>query len=192
MAETSVKNQVCNSCGSEARPHALFCFHCGKSLQAEEFSGAEKNNEPSDVWFREEITGEKGESGDEPFEHEETEADDEEFSDDLIDEKIAMPDEDLDEHLAPEPSTEPELKKENVTRVQIKPKPSEPEAKAGFNNSKLRSASSLRRKGKPARLKMVEIIWEEKEGSPNVWFIIFALFFCLLVGALIFISLYIK
>ncbi len=32
MAETTVENRICQSCGVDVRPHALFCYHCGGSL----------------------------------------------------------------------------------------------------------------------------------------------------------------
>ena len=35
MAETTIENRVCSSCGSEARPNALFCYHCGGSVAPE-------------------------------------------------------------------------------------------------------------------------------------------------------------
>ncbi len=35
MAETLVENQVCNHCGAEVRPAALFCYNCGSSVAPE-------------------------------------------------------------------------------------------------------------------------------------------------------------
>lgn len=35
MAETRVENRICNSCGSEVRKDALFCYHCGGSVAPE-------------------------------------------------------------------------------------------------------------------------------------------------------------
>ena len=32
MAEAIIENQICSGCGSEARPNALFCYHCGGSV----------------------------------------------------------------------------------------------------------------------------------------------------------------
>ena len=35
MAETLVENQVCNHCGADVRPTALFCYNCGNSVAPE-------------------------------------------------------------------------------------------------------------------------------------------------------------
>jgi len=35
MAETLVENQVCNHCGADVRPAALFCYICGSSVTPE-------------------------------------------------------------------------------------------------------------------------------------------------------------
>ncbi len=34
MVEIRVKNRICQACGADARPNALFCYHCGGSLAA--------------------------------------------------------------------------------------------------------------------------------------------------------------
>ena len=35
MAEILVENQVCNHCGADVRPAALFCYNCGSSVAPE-------------------------------------------------------------------------------------------------------------------------------------------------------------
>ena len=35
MAETLVENKICNACGAEVRPNALFCYNCGGSVAPE-------------------------------------------------------------------------------------------------------------------------------------------------------------
>ena len=35
MAETAVENLICQTCGADARPNALFCYHCGSSVAPE-------------------------------------------------------------------------------------------------------------------------------------------------------------
>jgi len=32
MAETIIENRICQACGADVRPNALFCYHCGSSL----------------------------------------------------------------------------------------------------------------------------------------------------------------
>lgn len=34
MAETLVKNKVCNACGVDVRPGSLFCYNCGSGVSA--------------------------------------------------------------------------------------------------------------------------------------------------------------
>lgn len=60
------------------------------------------------------------------------------------------------------------------------------------DNSKLKSASALRKRKKPSRIKKVEIVWEERESSPNIWFIVCALILSAIVGGLVFLSFYLK
>ncbi len=40
----------------------------------------------------------------------------------------------------------------------------------------LKSAASLRNKSKSAQVKKVEIVWEEHENAPNIWFILTVIF----------------
>ncbi len=47
----------------------------------------------------------------------------------------------------------------------------EPAKPIAAEETKLKSAASLRRKSKSFQNKKVEIVWEEHENAPNVWFI---------------------
>jgi len=42
MAETFVENLVCGACRADVRPQALFCYHCGASVNSK-VDGADKN-----------------------------------------------------------------------------------------------------------------------------------------------------
>ncbi len=42
MAETLVKNRVCNGCGADVRSGAFFCYNCGSSVTAD-VASPEKN-----------------------------------------------------------------------------------------------------------------------------------------------------
>jgi predicted nucleic acid-binding Zn ribbon protein len=44
MAQTSVENKICNACGSEVRPHALFCYNCGGAITAEKSLSSENGS----------------------------------------------------------------------------------------------------------------------------------------------------
>ena len=60
------------------------------------------------------------------------------------------------------------------------------------DNSKLKSASTLRKRAKPSRIKKVEIVWEERDSSPNMWFIVGALILSAIVAGLVFLAFYLK
>jgi len=59
MAETTVENRVCNACGSEARPNALFCYHCGGSVAPEVVVALKDKEAFSETRLRENIDDEK-------------------------------------------------------------------------------------------------------------------------------------
>lgn len=40
--------------------------------------------------------------------------------------------------------------------------------------SAMKSAASLRQKNKPVQKKTVEVVWEEPESAPNLWFLVVA------------------
>lgn len=57
MAETLVKEKVCNACGADVRPHALFCYNCGSAVAPGE-PLVENNNKKSDnAWFQDDLNG---------------------------------------------------------------------------------------------------------------------------------------
>ncbi len=54
MAQTSVENKICNACGSEVRPHALFCYNCGGAINAE-IPIETKNKNLSNTWVHQNV-----------------------------------------------------------------------------------------------------------------------------------------
>ncbi len=56
--------------------------------------------------------------------------------------------------------------------------------------TKLKSAASLRKKSKSVQKKKVEIIWEEYENAPNVWFILAAISLALFAFGILWLALY--
>ena len=52
MAEIVVENQICETCGADVRPQALFCYNCGGAVaeQMEETENKNGNNKTSDDW----------------------------------------------------------------------------------------------------------------------------------------------
>ena len=57
MAEI-LEKQVCESCGVDIRPKALFCYNCGSQVASDEAVQAEIEHEKkiSNAWFKEELT----------------------------------------------------------------------------------------------------------------------------------------
>lgn len=54
---------------------------------------------------------------------------------------------------------------------------------------KMRSAATLRKNSpKPLPLRKVEVVWEENENSPNLWFIIASVVIVVIVGVLFYLS----
>ena len=56
----------------------------------------------------------------------------------------------------------------------------------------MKTAASLRRKGKSFQRKTVEIVWEEPENAPNKWFPIVAILLILLVLVIFYLAMYLK
>ena len=70
MAETLVKEKVCNACGAEVRPQAVFCYNCGSAVVPDVTREENKTQKFSDEWLKdyspgkdsEEIVSEKTET----------------------------------------------------------------------------------------------------------------------------------
>jgi transcription elongation factor Elf1 len=62
-----------------------------------------------------------------------------------------------------------------------------------LEESKLKSAASLRRKSRPLqKIKIEEIVWEEHENAPNGWFILVALVLTLIAVGIFWLAIYMK
>lgn len=59
MAETLVKEKVCNSCGADVRPNTSFCYNCGSAVAPEIPHSANKTQKLSDGWFKNDLIEEK-------------------------------------------------------------------------------------------------------------------------------------
>lgn len=186
MAETFVKDIVCEACGSEARPQAQFCYHCGGPLEV-----VEVKNEvgASDVWFQEEISENAKE---EEISRDEKGSGNDLKSEETVDDLASK--EETNEKL--EEAAEDEKDEGKKISVRSKPVTEEDEGKKDKETKRekkdLKSAASLRKRSKPSRLKMVEVVWEENESSPNGWFVGFGLVLALLAAGLILLSFYLK
>ena len=146
MAETTVKNRTCQTCGADVRANALFCYHCGGSLTAPT-ADIDLANKNGGAALRQIVTEAK--NGDQPAKR--TKA--------VIIKKVA--DQPLSKMTLPE---EPKLK----------------------------SAAAMRRKSKRFQPKRFEIIWEEHENAPNVWFVLAAIFLTLFAAGILYLAIYLK
>lgn len=200
MAEILVKNQVCVSCGSEARPQALFCYHCGGSLQSVDFQNSEEEAKPSDVWFRSDISDTtKNSENVEIQEKIATEQIGEDVEKEALKTKVESNESSIVEEISAVPEEIVEDKKEEVKHSVVGnevhdtsiSKPLEKKEKTS-KDTKLRSASALRKRTKPTRIKKVEIVWEERDSAPNAWFIIFAMLVSLIAATIIIFAYYLK
>jgi len=57
---------------------------------------------------------------------------------------------------------------------------------------KLKSAAAMRRKLKRLQPKRFEIIWEEHENAPNVWFVLAAILLTLFAAGILYLAIYLK
>lgn len=133
MAETIVKNQVCDACGADIRSEALFCYNCGESVVQKAQSNDHKQ---TDEMVRETIIEEK------------------------------------------ESKVLTATKEKNNTN--------------GKKEIKLKSAAALRNKARRVKPKKVEIIWEEHENAPNVWFIAVAVLLLIFTIIIYYIAMILK
>ncbi len=164
MSEILVKNQICNACRADVRPGALFCYSCGKSLAPETFAADNhKETNVKIISFRENVSTD----GEEQNKLKQEEVKREEKKEEI---KIEKNIEVLTGTIAEKP-----LEKQEI-----------------FEQGKLKSAASLRRKSKVLPNKKIEIVWQEQESAPNVWFIIVALILTVFAVGIIFLAMYLR
>jgi len=154
MAETLVENQVCNACGADVRPGALFCYSCGKSVAQAKDVDNNNNENTGDIFFHD---------------------------------RIAKDRKNLDN------SAQEELTTVEDTPNPVKEISEKPVIKPNIQGQvKLKSAASLRRKSKTFQKKKVEILWEEHEDAPNVWFIVVAVILTVFAIGIICLAMYLR
>lgn len=156
MAENTVGNRVCSTCGADVRPQALFCYSCGSSV-APEIENNERVEATDNARFQEEIV--------EP---------------DIAAAKVTT---NLNEnHDTP-------IEKPFDTLVEDKAEKKSPLQA----ETKLKSAAALRRGARtPAQKKTVEVVWEEPENAPNIWFLLAAFILALFAVGILLAMLYIR
>jgi len=179
MPKTLVKKKICEGCGADVRAGSLFCYNCGGSVTAD--APKTKNSQP-ETPIREEAVNDR--LPDEAAENADSQTANIDLKTTPLKEEAIRRIElkPIEKPLEKLPVAEPFEKIEDRTAV----KPPLPE------NSKMKSAASLRRKAKSFQRKRVEIVWEEPENAPNKWFPIVAVFLILLVVVIFYLAMYLK
>ncbi|HLM02795.1 MAG TPA: hypothetical protein VK400_17215, partial [Pyrinomonadaceae bacterium] len=77
--------------------------------------------------------------------------------------------------------------------AQDEPEKNSPPPPLPRTETKLKSAASLRRSGRaPVQKKTVEVVWDEPESAPNVWFLVVAFVLVLFAVGVLLAMLYIR
>ena len=165
MAETFVENRVCAACGKDVRKGALFCYYCGGAIAPEVAATAANGDSVSSGWFRENIAEEEVKI--KKAEKSKVTA----KLDKKVSEKVDKPIEKPIDTPLEKPPEKPQTKEE----------------------PKLKSAAAMRRRAKSVQKKRVEeVVWEEHENAPNVWFMSVAFILILIAAGLFFLAVYMK
>ncbi len=170
MTETGAENDLCTACGVDIRPEALYCYHCGAIVETASTPPVPRPNTTavSSVWFEEELVSKDPESRDEERAAPAQVID--------ITDRIPKPDSDL--LAGTENAEQLKIRVKQKTRVRRKPQ--------------LTSAAALHRKSSSDRKMEIEVVWQERERSPNIWFIVMSLLVTLLVFGLFLLAMYLK
>ncbi len=161
MAKKVTQKEVCDACGADVREGSMFCYNCGGPLTAEARAAAEAKSTRdavSDAWFKGEIVKKEGRRETTKLKPTST----------VVEPIAAEPEPKSEEAAEPVAVSEPAAEK-------AIPKPGIHE------EAKLKTAASLRRKGKLIERRTVEVVWEEPASSPGARFILGALLMTLLV-----------
>jgi len=65
---TLVENRVCDACGTNVRPAALFCYNCGGTVAPEIVVALKDREQVSEAWFSENINEDKNGDNSAPIE----------------------------------------------------------------------------------------------------------------------------
>ncbi len=193
MAEILLEGRDCETCGTEVRKGALFCYHCGASvapdvvvttdIEGEKFSDARlsENTNKSET-ENEKITGDTEKI---------KETDESENTEDIVEPETAVKEISEDEII----EDDAEVNKNEPVISENKAKTSEEEIKIQDDmdaekeeKPKLKTAAAMRRTPKRIQKKRVEIVWDEPQSPPNIWFLIATLIFALLSVGLWFVA----
>lgn len=172
MAKKLAKKEVCEACGADVRDGSLYCYNCGGPVTAEAraaFEARSGRDPVSDAWFKGEIV--------QSARRETTKL---KASKTIAESKAAEPEPAVQEPAAPIAKEKSEAAEKPIPRPGI------------HEEAKLKTAASLRRKGKLIERRTVEVVWEEPEASPGAKFILGALSMTLLVILIFLAAAYLK
>ncbi|MGI8470210.1 MAG: zinc-ribbon domain-containing protein [Pyrinomonadaceae bacterium] len=154
--ETSVENKICKSCGADVRLGALFCYSCGASVAPEMTNGK--------------VSSAKTENGERT----------------ATENAIAEPD--TEEIVGKRPIEKPFAESINgrTKTAEVKEAGNKNKQSGAEKETVLKTAAVVRRQSKPPQRKNVEVVWEQPQGSLNIWFLITAgVLILFAVGALL-------
>lgn len=146
MAET-LEKQICQACGVDIRPKALFCFNCGSQVASDEDVEIENQHQKkiSNAWFKEEITENK-----------------------VVEKTPVATKKKKSEPVGEKPAGfQPKVIGKTGAEKKSLEKPD--------SLSELRTAASMRNKSKLETKKAVEVVWDEPKSAPNIWFLLVTL-----------------
>ncbi len=172
MAEILLEGRDCETCGTEVRKGALFCYYCGMSVAPDLAVAADtKKDKVNDARLNESVSEsieENEELKNEP---------------DTIEDKSEIAKKDSEDARIVEDDAEID-KSESVT-IEDKAETAEKEIIAEkTEKSKPKTAAAMRRKPKDIKKKRVEIVWEKPNSPPNIWFLVATILFAALAVGL--------
>lgn len=177
MAEKVLENSICDSCGVDIRPQAMFCYNCGGAVSdtmVEETavkSGSNGNGEVSGAWLKDDFSEEK---------EVEKVVETEETSQEITNET---------QEFSVTPNLENELETVNELKVETESK----NKKEGIQeNAKLKSAAAMRRKAKSFQAKQVEVVWEAPANSSTTKLLLVVALLTLFAVGIVYAALYLK
>ena len=168
--EISTEKKFCKKCGADIRPHALFCYGCGSSVATDRVDATPISDAAlkRGAEFKRKGGDQAAENGERLF----------------ANEPIAKP---VLENIA-EPINKPskDLSKEKNQEIKVEKAKVENGKMAVKRETVLKTAASARKRTKPSRRKMVEVVWEQPPNAVNIWFLVTAIVLTLLaIGALL-------
>ena len=164
-----LENKICNACGADVRPNALFCYSCGGAVTESEKSVVLEDTKKSS----------KNVAAEDPIRQ------DEQVPVEKLSENKAAETIETAEKIEATEENKLTEKAEATEKIETTEKTETTET---TEKVELKSAAALRRKSKSVQNKKIEVVWEEPETAPNVWFISVAIVLSIIAGVILFLA----